>query len=167
MRIYRPQVSSLPLAHNAEHCTSNNNNMYVCIYVRTFGHLRRRRRLDVYARARIQYRLGARRVRDSIYRVCHTERNFLIVSQLPRSLFDSGRNVTRVCVHMHACVRGVPRVCVCAMHARMRRLLEMVRTYVDVDHGRRGAKYARASASQMKWKVVHSEELFLQVKWIQ
>ena len=38
------------------------------------------------------------------------------VSQLPRPLFDSGRNVTRVCVHMHACVRGVPRVCVC-MHA--------------------------------------------------
>ena len=31
------------------------------IYVRTFGHLRRCRRLDVYARARIQYRLGAYR----------------------------------------------------------------------------------------------------------
>ena len=28
-------------------------------YVRTFGLLRRRRHLDVYARARIQYRLGA------------------------------------------------------------------------------------------------------------
>ena len=70
-------------------------------------------------------------MRDSIYRVCHTERNFLIVSQLPTSLFDSGRNVTRVCVHMHACVRGVPRVCVC-MHACVDWYgLEMVRTYVD------------------------------------
>ena len=29
------------------------------------------------------------------------------------------------------------------MHARMRRLV-WVRTYVDVDHGRREAKYARA-----------------------
>ena len=60
----------------------------------------------------------------------------------------SGRNVTRVCVHMHACVRGVPRVCVC-MHACVDWYgLEMVgtyvRTYVDVDHGRREAKYARA-----------------------
>ena len=60
--------------------------IYVC--VRTFGHLRRRRRLDVYARARIQYRLGA----------CKTR--FIAGS--------SERNVTRVCVrvHMHACVRG-------------------------------------------------------------
>ena len=69
-----------------------------------------------------------------------------IVSQLPRSLFDSGRNVTRVCtcVHMHACVRRVPRVCVC-MHACVDWYgLEVVRTYVDVDHGRREAKYARA-----------------------
>ena len=69
-------------------------------------------------------------MRDSIYRVCHTERKFVIVSQLPRSLFDSGRNVTRVCVHMHAYVRGVPRVCL-RMHAWYG--LEMVRTYVDVD----------------------------------
>ena len=70
--------------------------------------------------------------------VCHTERNFLIVLQLSRSLFDSGRNVTRVCVHMHACVREVPRVCVC-MHA-------CVDWYgLDRrDHGRREAKYARA-----------------------
>ena len=60
----------------------------------------------------------------------HTERNFLIVSQLPRSLFDSGRNVTRVCVHMHACVRGVPRVCVC-MHACVDWYGLDVRTYVD------------------------------------
>ena len=41
---------------------------------------------------------------------------------------------------MHACVRGVPRVCVC-MHACVDWYgLEMVRTYVDVDHGRREAK---------------------------
>ena len=95
--------------------------MYVCTYVRSSAQartsrrsLRRRRRLDMYARARRQYRLGA-------YRTCETQ--FIAfesitqdVSQLPRPLFDSGRNVTRVCVHMHACVRGVPRVCVC-MHA--------------------------------------------------
>ena len=37
----------------------------------------------------------------------------------------------RVCVHMHACVRGVPRVCVC-MHACVDWYgLKMVRTYVD------------------------------------
>ena len=63
-----------------------------------------------------------------------------IVSQLPRSLFDSGRNVTRVCVHMHACVRRVPRVCAC-MHACVDWYgMEVVRTYVDVDHGRREAR---------------------------
>ena len=93
----------------------------------------------MYARARIRYRLGACETRFIAF-----ERYFLIVSQLLRSLFDSGRNVTRVCVHMHACVRGVPRVCVC-MHTCVDWYgLEMVRTYVDVDHGRREAKYARA-----------------------
>ena len=130
--------------------------MYVCTYVLSSAQvrtsrrsLRRRRRLDMYARARRQYRLGAYRKLGS----CETQ--FIAfkpitqdVSQLPRPLFDSGRNVTRVCVHMHACVRGVPRVCVC-MHACVDWYgLEMVgtyvRTYVDVDHGRREAKYARA-----------------------
>ena len=85
----------------------------------------------MYARARRQYRLGAYRKLGS----CETQ--FIAfepitqdVSQLPRPLFDSGRNVTRVCVHMHACVRGVPRVCVC-MHACVDWYgLEMVGTYV-------------------------------------
>ena len=121
--------------------------MYVCKYVRSSAQartsrrsLRRRRRLDMYARARRQYRLGAYRKLGS----CETQ--FIAfepitqdVSQFPRPLFDSRRNVTRVCVHMHACVRGVPRVCVC-MHACVDWYgLEMVgtyvRTYVDVDHG--------------------------------
>ena len=125
--------------------------MYVCTYVRSSAQartsrrsLRRRRRLDMYARARRQYRLGAYRKLGS----CETQ--FIAfepitqdVSQLPRPLFDSGRNVTRVCVHMHAC-----STCMC-MYARMRRLVwsgdgRYVRTYVDVDHGRREAKYARA-----------------------
>ena len=90
----------------------------------------------MYARARIRYRLGA----------CETRFIAQLSDRLAASqiAFDSGRNVTRVCVHMHACVRGVPRVCVC-MHACVDWYgLEMVRTYVDVDHGRREAKYARA-----------------------
>ena len=69
--------------------------MYVRTYVRSSAQartsrrsLRRRRRLDVYSRARIQYRLGA----------CETR-------------FISGRNVTRVCVHMHACVRVYVYAC--------------------------------------------------------
>ena len=43
-------------------------------------------------------------------------------------------------------LRGVPRVYVCVcMHACVDWYgLEMVRTYVDIDHGRREAKYARA-----------------------
>ena len=124
--------------------------MYVCTYVRSSAQartsrrsLRRRRRLDMYARARRQYRLGAYCKLGS----CETQ--FIAfepitqdVSQLPRPFFDSGRNVTRVCVHMHTCVRGVPRVCVC-MHACVDwyGLGTYVRTF---DHGRREAKYARA-----------------------
>ena len=113
--------------------------IYVRMYVRSSAQartsrrsLRRRRSLDVYARARRQYRLGAYRKLGS----CETpfiafEPITQDVSQLPRPLFDSGRNVTRVCVHMHACVRGVPRVCVC-MHAHCVDWygLEMVGTYV-------------------------------------
>ena len=83
--------------------------------------LRRRRRLDVYARAHTYP--SARRVRDS-----RLSRSRRIVSQLPRSLFDSGRNVTRVCVHMHACVRRVPRVCVCINACVDWYGLEVVRT---------------------------------------
>ena len=73
-------VESLPLAHNAQHCPSIYSakialtppgggsltlapiilHIYILKKARTSRRsLRRRRRLDVYARARIQYRLGA------------------------------------------------------------------------------------------------------------
>ena len=107
------------------------------MYVRSSAQARTSRRsLDVYARARIQYKLGSCETRFIDH--AGSSRSFL-------DRFSTRRNVTRVCVythaHMHACVRGVPRVCVC-MHACVDWYgLEMVR---DVDHGRREAKYARA-----------------------
>ena len=73
----RPPMSSISLVIIiAEHISERQYKsrsilgIYVCIYVRTYVRssaqasrpsLRRRRRLDVYARARLQYRLGAYR----------------------------------------------------------------------------------------------------------
>ena len=99
----------------------------------------------MYARARIQYslvpsprpffageegtklRLGACETRFIAFEPITQAHALRLATASCGKLCHGGR---RVCVCMHACVDWYG--------------LEMVRTYVDVDHGRREAKYARA-----------------------